>query len=859
MQADEALTNRQFHSTKWILLATILLILAGTAWAGNSHYPDNASPLKEKPFTALPLGSVRANGWLRLQLELQRDGLTGHAEEALTELDESSAWRGGDKDNWERSPYYLKGLIPLAYTLDDAGLKQRAQKWVDWVLSSQREDGFYGPKQNDDWWPRMVSNYFLRDYYEATGDARVLPFLGKYYRHMLGALPKRPLRDWGKSRAGDDMDTAIWLYNRTREPFLLELVDLLRKQAYDWPAIMHGNLYQNFGTDFQPKHNVNVPQALKMPAVSWQRTGDARERTAIDAGDEHLMREHGLSVGMQSGTEFLAGRSSGQGIEFCSIVEQMLSDGTIARIFGDAKFSDRLEQIAYNALPAAWNRDLTALRYYSLPNHVIAKRGSQGFGQNYDNGIVYGPRSGYPCCCFNVHQGWPKFVQNSWAATEDDGLAPMAYAPNTVTAKVGKRGVLATITQETSYPFSDKVRFKFTLSEPAEFPLVLRTPGWCEDARITVNGRSVRAAKPGAFGKITREWKTGDELVMTLPMPVRVQRGVHNSASVHRGPLAFSLHIPAETRVVGQPARGFNEFEVLPVAPWNYALALDTRNPQRTVRVVVDETALNRPGVNPFTPSNAPVKLVVTGRRLPGWELAWNGVVAFDPPFSPVASSEPEERLTLLPFGAQDLRLTDFPVLGRPAVRAARQVRFAFEDNTTTGWTWHGGGWWAHDGKLRTTPTGGAPGFRALIEETVYSDLRIEAEVTPPPRGDAGLVFRVTKPGIGPDAYQGYYAGFSANDKSLVLGRADGRSWNPLKSVPSPVEAGTNQPIVLSVSAIGNRLELRVNGRTDPVISVTDDTWKAGQAGVRMYSTDSDHAFSAFDNVRVTPLRSRKQ
>ena len=385
----------------------------------------------------------------------------------------------------------------------------------------------------------MVANYYLRDYHEATNDPRVLPFLAKYYRHMLDALPTRPLRDWGKSRAGDEMDTVIWLYNRTHEPFLLDLVDLLQKQAYDWPTIMHTNTYAGFGADFQPKHNVNVPQATKMPAVSWQRTGDQRERAALDAGFAHLMREHGLSVGMQSGTEFLAGRSPGQGIEFCSFVEQMLSDETIVRIFGDGKYADRLEQIAYNGLPAAWSRDLRALRYYTLPNHMIAVRGRHGWGQDYDNGIVYGPRSGFPCCCFNVHQGWPKFTQNSWMATTDNGLAVIAYAPTTVTAKVGA-GATATIVQETHYPFGEEVRYKITMSAPAKFPLALRTPAWCENAGVTVNGQPADAAKPGEFAKITREWKTGDEVVVKLPMSVRVRRGVHGSASVHRGPLVYS-------------------------------------------------------------------------------------------------------------------------------------------------------------------------------------------------------------------------------------------------------------------------------------------------------------------------------
>ena len=831
-------------------IACILLAASSVGSAGNAHYPDNQSPLKDKPFTALPLGSVRAQGWLLRQLQMQRDGLTGRAEEALVELNETSAWRGGDKDNWERSPYYVKGLVALAYTLDDANLKRRAQKWVEWSLSSQRADGFYGPAQNDDWWPRMVSNYFLRDYYEATNDARVPPFLSKYYRHMLDHLPKRPLRDWGKSRAGDEMDSVIWLYNRTREPFLLELVELLRRQAYDWPTIMHDNTFQSFGGDFQPKHNVNIPQAMKTPAVSWQRTGDPRERSAVDAGHAHVMREHGLSFGMQSGTEFLAGRSPGQGVEFCSIVEQMLSDETIVRIFGDGKYADRLEQIAYNALPAAWNRDLTALRYYTLPNHVIARRGRHGFGQDYDNGVVYGPRSGYPCCCFNVHQGWPKFVQNSWAATSDNGLAAIVYAPNTVTAKVGDgEGATATIVQETNYPFGEEVRLKITISKPTSFPLAIRTPAWCAGASVTVNGERASAPEPGAFGKITRRWQSGDEVVLKLPMTVRVRRGVHNSVSIHRGPLVYSLRIERDKRVVGQPAPGFDEFEQTPTRAWNYALQLDPADPAKGIGVEDSPS-----DGNPFDAAATPVKLVVAARKLAEWGLAWNGVVAFDPPASPLRSNAPLEQIMLVPMGSQDLRLIDFPVLGEPQRDPASSPprEFSFDGREITGWSWFGGGWRVADGQLRTSPTGGAPGFKALINNATYADLCVEADVTPAPAGDAGVIFRVNKPSIGPDAYEGYYAGVSAGSNQVILGRADGKTWTPLKIVPRAISPDRSTKV--AVTARGQQIDVRLNDDATPAISVTDDRWSRGQAGVRMYTTDNDRAVSAFDNVRVTPL-----
>jgi hypothetical protein len=96
--------------------------------------PANRPPLRPTAFITLPLGSVRPQGWLRNQLKIQANGLTGHIEEFWPDLGATSGWLGGKGESWERGPYYCDGLIPLAYLLDDPALKAKAAKWINWTL-----------------------------------------------------------------------------------------------------------------------------------------------------------------------------------------------------------------------------------------------------------------------------------------------------------------------------------------------------------------------------------------------------------------------------------------------------------------------------------------------------------------------------------------------------------------------------------------------------------------------------------------------------------------------------------------------------------------------------------------------------
>jgi len=622
---------------------------------GNGFYPGNRPPLLPSPLMKLPIGAIEPRGWVRQQLSLMADGMTGNLTKLSKFLQPTSAWRTlkATDEGWEEVPYWLRGFGDLGYVLKNKRILSEAGEWLDAALRSQQPDGYFGPpaiKLMDDLWPNMPMLNAFQSRYEATGDERILPVMTKYFRYEY-ALPKKRLLpgSWQKFRGGDNIVSVYWLFNRTGERWLLDLAATLHEQTVDWTA------------GPPTPHGVNNTQGFREPATYYQQAKDRRFLEATEGDYAAVMNEYGQVPGGMFGADenFRPGYTGpSQAAETCSMVEFMHSFQVLLKITGDPVWAERCEDVAFNSFPAAMTADLKGLHYLTAPNLVQCDPSKDHVFENNEYMLPFSPREVYRCCQHNVAMGWPYYAEHLWLATAGNGLAAVLYAASAVEAKVGN-GVKVRIEEDTDYPFDEVVELRLTTPAEVKFPLYLRIPFWAEGSSVAVNGKDLNVEPwPRSYVVIERPWHNGDRVSLRFPpkLAVSVWKTQANAVSVNLGPLTYSLKIGEKWEKLSGTEE-WPDLALYPTSPWNIGLEVNRTNPAASFQVGKKSKLADQP----FALDSAPVQLSAKGRLLPDWKLVEN--CAGRLPTSPANSDQPELDVSLVPMGCARLRISVFPTL----------------------------------------------------------------------------------------------------------------------------------------------------------------------------------------------------
>ncbi len=596
-----------------------------------------------------PPEEIIPDGWLKRQLEIQADGLSGNLDKMWKDV-RDSAWIGGDCEGWERVPYWLDGFIPLAYLLKNEDMIARAKRYIDAILQRQRPNGWICPCSDEDipsydTWAVLLISKVLVVYYRCSRDERIPDVLYRMMKNYYELLSSGTvsLFEWGKYRWFEGFTALNFLSERYNDAWIKELARILREQGYDYTTDETATLWKRPMNKWTfETHVVNLAMMLKAEAISHGLLGEDYTDSAQKMWDI-IMQYNGTPAGIFTGDECLSGLSPIQGTELCGVAELMYSFERLYAETGDVKWAERLEKTAFNALPATLSDDMWAHQYDQMSNQIACCRfpGRSLFRTNNSEAHLFGLEPNYGCCTANFNQAWPKLALSVFMHRGDRIVSAIPLPSKLITD-----GIHVELT--TNYPFENVLTY--TVLPGKKFELAVRIPGFAEN--LTVNG--VAAVKDDYLVFPIEENKKYIFRIAFDAVPQMTERP-HGLKTVQCGSLVFSLPIAFEKKMYEYEKNGverkypYCDYEYIGVSEWRYGFS-DTVLERKTHPI----------SDHPFSSQSPAVTVKARVKRI-RWE--------FEDGFDTVAAKVPadrhpcgeEETVSLYPYGCAKLRVTELP------------------------------------------------------------------------------------------------------------------------------------------------------------------------------------------------------
>ena len=608
------------------------------------------------------IADIKPKGWLLEFLQRQRTGLTGHPE-ALSYPYNTCLWAGeiprnGDygQDWWryEQTAYYTDGLLRLGYLLDDEELISKGEQGITYTLAHPQSNGRLGSSVISSLWPQAVFWRAMKAYADVHGNPTTLKTaLRRNYNSMTNA-------DLINGRRHIlNLEGLLWYYGISGTRSLLTKAETAYKTGgFEFDKT------DSSSDEFIHLHGVTYCEMLKVPLLLYAYTGNEEYlRIAMNA-ERKLERDHLLPDGVPTSAEYTQGRDIDVAHETCDITDYTWSLGYFLTVTGQAEWADRIERAIFNAAPGAVTANFDAVQYFSSVNQIICTGNSDN--NKFKRGstwMAYRPTHETECCAGNMHRMMPNFASRLWMRGADEAIAAAMYSPSEIDFKVGETP--CHIAEETYYPFSGDITFRFSLPEQTHFPFVFRIPGWCEQYQITLNGNPVSTSAYGeGFKVLNRDWNDGDIVTLSLGMtPKVVEAADRQGKYVECGPLLMAYSIPAtvteDTNTYSNmngkvPGDGFKCWSMKPNGAFNYAINTD----DETLELNIDEEKLAN--AYPFDLDGTPLSISLPVRTIT-WTVENNRYNPVLPASENVVLSNTRKNINLVPYGAAKLRVTVFP------------------------------------------------------------------------------------------------------------------------------------------------------------------------------------------------------
>jgi uncharacterized protein len=253
--------------------------------------------------------------------------------------------------------------------------------------------------------------------------------------------------------------------------------------------------------------NTHVPKVIGA-ARMYELTGDARYRDIASYFLDEVMTERSYAIGNMSVGEFwrsdpgkLGGTLEYWDAECCVAYNLMKLERHVFSWTGDARWMDAYERSLWNCRMGTQNAQ--GLKQYFFPL-------AAGYWRHFNSA-----EGSFWCCTGTGAEEFAKF--NDTAYFHDaESVWVNQFIPSELDWKEKKFG----LRQETAFPMEQGTTLRVKVEAPQTRTIHVRIPGWvAEGGSVKINGRELEAfAQAGSYLSLTREWRYGDKVEVSLPM-----------------------------------------------------------------------------------------------------------------------------------------------------------------------------------------------------------------------------------------------------------------------------------------------------------------------------------------------------
>lgn len=484
-----------------------------------------------------------------------------------------------------------KWIEAVAYSIEtkpDPELEKTVDGVIDIIEKVQQPDGYlntyYTLKEPGKRWTNFRECHELYcaghmieaavAYYEATGKRKLLDIMCRFTDYIDSVIGPEP----GKMKAypgHQEIELAlVKLYKVTGNEKYLKLskyfIDERGKEPYyfDIEAKKRGNVlhypeFAKFDRKYAQTHlPVRQQTTAEGHAVRAVYMYGAMADIAAETGDTELLEacrriwnnivtKRMYITGSIGSTEFGESFTCDYDLpndtnysETCASIGLMLFAYRMLQIEAKSCYADIMEKALYNSVISGISLEGNSF-FYVNPLEVwpeaCEKNPSKHHVKTYRQKWF-----GVACCPPNIARLLASIGQYIYSMHKDE-IYTHLYISSETEINISESKVK--IKQETRYPWDEKVMISVSLDEEKEFSLLLRIPGWCDNAKICINREEINVCntKVNGYAKLKRIWKNGDVVELVLPMMIQRIKAHPNvrtnigKVALQRGPVVYCL------------------------------------------------------------------------------------------------------------------------------------------------------------------------------------------------------------------------------------------------------------------------------------------------------------------------------